>query len=787
MSAMAELPPGSVLAGCRVEAVAGRGGMGVVYRATQLSLDRPVALKAIAPELAGDPTFRERFKRESRIAASIEHPNVIPVYEAGEGEGVLYLIMRYVEGTDLRALIDAEGGLGPVRATRIAAQMAAALAAAHRRELIHRDVKPANVLIDSGGERDHAYLTDFGIARHAAATSGLTHTGSVIGTLDYLAPERIEGQGGDGRADVYALGCVLFEALTGARPFPRDNEMAKMYAHLNAPVPSAREVEPRVPEELDELARRAMAKDPDARFASASEFAEALTDTLPARPARARTEPPPAPVPIPPPPAKEPEAGPAGEEAAFAEPETAPAEPETAPAKEPDVAPAEPETAPAKEPAIAPAEPETAPANEPAIAPAEPETVPARPDTAAAREPEPVSAEPHTAPAEPATAPAEPDTAPADRIAPGGPPGEETVPAATQPIAATAPTAAPSHVTAPTGAAAPPRVPARHRRALVAVVGVGVAAAAVVLALSVSGGDSPDGDSPDGGPPAPDVLAFRSAGDVKLEPGPDGLAVDSGTLWVANKRTDQVVAVEEGTDAPQEAITVGGNPDSVAVGFDSVWVTNTDDNNVSRIDPDSRSVVETIDVGAGPEGIAVSEDAVWVANGLEGSVTRISPSGETRTEGVGDGPVQIAVTDDDRIWVTLSRAGQVVELDPAGGEPIGQPVDVQGQPRGIAFDGERLWVAATSGARLAVFDPDRPEGLTEVEGIHGPREVRFGLGAVWVTTGSDERLVVFDPETREQIRRFRVGGLAYGLAVSDSFAWAASEQTGRLVKIAPRG
>ena len=148
---MAELAQGAVVAGCRVEAVVGSGGMGVVYRATQLSPERPVALKAIAPELAGDSTFRERFKRESRIAASIEHPNVIPVYEAGEGDGLLYLIMRYVEGSDLRALIDSEGGLPPECAARIVAQVASALAAAHRRDLIHRDVKPANVLIDAGG------------------------------------------------------------------------------------------------------------------------------------------------------------------------------------------------------------------------------------------------------------------------------------------------------------------------------------------------------------------------------------------------------------------------------------------------------------------------------------------------------------------------------------------------------------------------------------------------------------------------------------------------------------
>ncbi len=290
---MAELPTGSLVAGCRIEAIVGRGGMGVVYRATQLSLERQVALKAIAPEFAGDVTFRERFKRESRIAASIEHPNVIPVYEAGEGDGVLYLIMRYVEGTDLRALIDGrKGGLEPERATRLVGQVAAALSAAHRRDLIHRDVKPANVLIDPAEEREHAYLTDFGIARHSAATSGLTHTGAVIGTIDYLAPERIQGDGGDGRADVYALGCVLFEALTGAAPYERDNDVAKMYAHMSAPVPSAREHRPELPAELDELAQRAMAKDPGDRFASAAEMEEALADTMPTRPRTGSTPPP---------------------------------------------------------------------------------------------------------------------------------------------------------------------------------------------------------------------------------------------------------------------------------------------------------------------------------------------------------------------------------------------------------------------------------------------------------------------------------------------------------------
>jgi YVTN family beta-propeller protein len=741
MSAMAELPPGAVVAGCRVEAVVGRGGMGVVYRATQLSLERPVALKAIAPELAGDSTFRERFKRESRIAASIEHPNVIPVYEAGEGEGMLYLIMRYVEGTDLRALIDAEGGLSPERAARIVAQVAAALAAAHRRDLIHRDVKPANVLIDAGGERDHAYLTDFGIARHAAATSGLTRTGSVIGTLDYLAPERIQDQGGDGRSDVYALGCVLFEALTGTLPFARDNDVAKMYAHLSAPVPSARETAPEVPEELDALARRAMAKDPDDRFATAMEMAEALTDTLPARPARAAVEAPP----MAPPPET---ASPGAETASPASPASETASPGAGiPLGYSEEVSLAAETGEELAPVERRAEPEADATEEAAGAPA------AGAPTAGAEAPTPPRAPASAAPRPPS----------------------------------------------------PPHPPARRRAFLLAVAGAAVAALAIVLVLSLSGDDPPEEGSPssegsqrqaegggqgqgDASPEPAPPLAFRLADDVTLDPGPDGLAAASGTVWVADKRNARVVPVDEAAANPVEPIPVGPNPDSVAIGFGSVWVTNTDSNTVTRIDPTSPSETRTIDVGQGPEGIAVSSEAVWVANGQGGTVTRIPPGGGSpTTERVGAGPVQLAVTDDDRVWVTLAEASRVVELDGTTGRSTGEGVRVPGQPRGIAFDGERLWVSATTGGYLAVFDPDSPGERTRVTGIPGPREVRFGLGAIWVTTGSNERVIAIDPDTREPIRGFDVGPLTYGLAVSDRFAWAASEESGRLVKIAPRG
>ena len=266
---------GTVLGGYRIEAGIGRGGMGVVYRAEQVRLQRQVAIKLIAPELSEDPAFRERFERESRLAASIDHPNVVPVHEAGEADGVLFISMRYVDGTDLRSLLATEGRLEPGRVAEIVAQVAAALDAAHARGLVHRDVKPANVLLASAGGREYAYLTDFGLTKHTSSLGGLTKTGEWVGTLDYVAPEQIQGGGLDARTDVYALGCVLHQALTGQVPYVRDSDVAKMYAHLNEPPPSARAVVPGLPPELDEVIARAMAKDPEERYPSAGDLGRA--------------------------------------------------------------------------------------------------------------------------------------------------------------------------------------------------------------------------------------------------------------------------------------------------------------------------------------------------------------------------------------------------------------------------------------------------------------------------------------------------------------------------------
>jgi serine/threonine-protein kinase len=267
-----DLAVGSEIAGYRIEGVIGRGGMGVVYRATQRRLERSVALKLIAPAYAQDPEFRERFERESRIAASIEHPNVIPVHEAGEHDGLLFISMRFVDGTDLRALLSDEGRLAPGRTAALVSQVASALDAAHARGLVHRDVKPANVLVAGG---DHAYLTDFGLSKHTASGAGLTATGQFVGTLDYIAPEQLAGERVDARTDVYSLGCVLFETLTGEVPFPRDSDPAKLWAHMNEPPPRPTEVQPELPSRFEEVIARALAKHPADRYASAGDLGRA--------------------------------------------------------------------------------------------------------------------------------------------------------------------------------------------------------------------------------------------------------------------------------------------------------------------------------------------------------------------------------------------------------------------------------------------------------------------------------------------------------------------------------
>jgi pSer/pThr/pTyr-binding forkhead associated (FHA) protein len=280
------LAAGTVFAGCRVEDVIGFGDMGIVYRAEELALQRPVALKLIRPEHSGDQRFRERFRRESQVAASIDHPNVIPILEAGEEQGVLFISMRLVEGTDLRALIGTERRVEPRRAARVVAQVGKALDAAHARGLVHRDVKPANVLL---ARADHVYLSDFGLAKRSEEPGGLTRKGSIVARAEYVAPEQILEDRVDALTDVYALGCLLFESLTGEAPFAASPEGPAMLAHVNSPPPSPAERVPGLPPQLDEVVQRAMAKDPSERFPSAGDLGQAALAATGALP-RAGTE-----------------------------------------------------------------------------------------------------------------------------------------------------------------------------------------------------------------------------------------------------------------------------------------------------------------------------------------------------------------------------------------------------------------------------------------------------------------------------------------------------------------
>jgi tRNA A-37 threonylcarbamoyl transferase component Bud32 len=268
---------GSELLGYRIEALLGRGGMSVVYRAHHVALDRKVALKLLAPELAEDERFRERFLRESKLAASLDHPSIVPIYDAGEVDGQLYIAMRYVEGSDLKHLLRADGALEPRRALRFVAQLGEALDFAHARGLVHRDVKPSNALLDGG---EHLYLADFGLTKSASDRSALTATGRILGTVDYAAPEQIEGKPVDGRADVYSLGCMLFECLTGEVPFPKDSELAVLWAHVHERPPKASERNHDLPAALDAVIMRALAKDPEKRHATCGELVEAARQAL---------------------------------------------------------------------------------------------------------------------------------------------------------------------------------------------------------------------------------------------------------------------------------------------------------------------------------------------------------------------------------------------------------------------------------------------------------------------------------------------------------------------------
>ena len=635
--------------------------MGVVYRATQFSLGRPVALKVIASMLADQVGFQDRFVRESRLAASLDHPNVIPVYAAGEEDGVLYIAMRYVEGTDLRALISLEGKLEPLRAAGVTAQVASALEAAHDHGLVHRDVKPANVVVAARGGGEHVYLTDFGLTKRSASDSGLTAAGEWVGTLDYVAPEQVRGERLDGRADIYALGCVLYEALTGRVPFPRDNDLGKLWAHVSDPAPSALEAAPDTPPQLAAVASRAMEKDPDDRFDTAGEMARAA---LAATPAGLDT----------------------GARAKYAAGRL--------PFRVADVA----DDAEGNGTRRTLRMPWSAPRQMPATAGRRRRAPPLAVGMALALLAGVVAVlllvggdSDEGSSAEQAA-----DVTPAGRVV--GPPikvgdspsgiavgagavwvantGDETVtridPGRGEPVGR------PIRV-----GEDPSAIAAGHGAVWVANLGDGT-----VMRI--------DPKSNKAGPP------------IHVGGGPTDLVIGPESVWVATE-ADRLVRIDEGTSQVSGSAIHVKSDGAIALAGGRLWVADMDDGTVRSIDARTELIVDTpIPVGDTPVDLAVGRRFLWVSLGGEHLVKQVDlaagPLSKEREAHIPGRPEYLARVDR-ALWITDAENESVSRIDALSGRMVGRPIRVGEDPGGIAAGGSAVWVTSAVDDSVSRIEP----------------------------------------------------------------------------------
>jgi YVTN family beta-propeller protein len=636
---------GTRLAGYQITSLLGRGGMGVVYLAEQLGPRRQVALKLLLDPATASEAFRERFLRESELAAAIDHPNVLPVYDAGETDGVLWIAMRHVDGIDLAALLARDGRLPPEEALAICGPVAGALDAAHASGLVHRDVKPANILLAvEDGAVAHAYLADFGLTKRIGGARSLTVSGQVLGTIDYVAPEQVEGGQIDGRADQYSLGCVLFECLTGVVPFQRDSELAVLWAHVHDPPPRVRDHRPDLPAALDDAIGRALAKASGDRYLSCAAMVAAaqaaLTAVAPAglrhrigralgrrlgrrrRPRLTRRS---------------------------SLVLTVAAGLLSAVVLVVAVLLARDGAAPASPTA-------------PAVVPAPNQAVRIDPATYELVKAVPVGTDPA------AVASGGGSVWVANRqdgtvtvVDPGTNRVQQTLPASGS---------------GPTGPGGPGLAfasgslwlanTAQRRVARVELgadaIPIPVGASPIALAAA-----APDADAvwvaartQSGGGLAARIDAtsnqvHRPA--VRLPYPPTGLAItpDGRRVWVASAADQAIRGIDPGTGRVVKRIELSKAPDQVAYGDDAVWVTSTKGNAVLRIDP-ATSKVETIPVGNGPSGIAFGADRVWVANSLDGTVSAINPQTSlVATQRLGFRPAAVAVVAEQRaVWVALA-------------------------------------------------------------------------------------------------------------------------------------
>ena len=632
------LDPGTTFAGHRIEAVAGTGGMGVVYRARNVVLDQERALKVIAGELSHDRGFRDRFRRESRLAASIEHPNLVPVHHAGEEAGRLYLTMRFVDGSNLDEELNREGRIDPERAAGILDQVAAALDAAHAGGLVHRDVKPANILLEGEPGRQHAYLTDFGISKLVTAGTELTTTGRFVGTVDYVAPEQIAGEAADGRADVYSLACVAFHAFAGEPPFRRETQIATMFAHANAPRPRLSERVQGIPPALDDALGRGMAQRPDERFESAGELVAAVHAAIGTTPV------------------------------------TAP----RAPVRARDATAATRTLAtPGRRRALAWA----AGAVVAVAAVAAGILLLAGGDDGG---PEPAPPPERAATIEVGDAPkgitvgdrrvwvASAGAGAVEPIDPSDDRAGRAIPVGGNPAAVAVGFGSLWVVDHRGGAVV--RVPLEGggggeiKAATTIDVGMSrievgekpsdVAVDANWVWVANEGSDDVSRIDPD---------ADRVDATVEVGDGPRSVATGDGAVWVTNIEGASVTRIDpENAKRVGTPIELGERPNDVSVGEGAVWVTDVFNGTLSRIDPDSAEVLDEVQVGSNPRGVKAGLGYVWVANGGDDELARVDPATAEPVGdplAVGDDPADVAVGEGS-VWVSNAADATVTRVDP---------------------------------------------------------------------------------------------------------------------------
>jgi YVTN family beta-propeller protein len=619
---------GSELAGYQIEALIGRGGMGAVYRAEELTLGRKVALKVIAPELAEDSRFRERFLRESRIAASLDHPHIVPIFKAGAEDDALFLAMRYVEGTDLSKLLREEGALDPRRAVDFLEQVAEALDAAHEKGLVHRDVKPSNVLIAVAAGKEHCYLADFGLTKRTGSLSGISAPGDVVGTLEYVAPEQITGDDVEAQADLYSLGCVLYECLTGQPPFPRATDVALLWAHVHEEARRASEARPELPRAIDVVLGRALAKEPARRFATAGELVSAARSSL----GLIETGPPPTST------------------RRWALPLAA-----------------------ALAAVVAAALAfvllrESGGGGLSAVSPNSVGVVDPASNKLVAEVPVGIDPE-SVAVGKGAVWVANVEDETVSRIDPesrergrtidvGDYPSDVVVGSGTVWVALGA-LAELARINPEQDEAASP-IPA---------LGQGVPCGAPRASLAVGGGavwfaceaaDLGRIDTRTGAAAQVGLEAGLLTSPSSVLPQFSDIVFGLESLWIVNRAANSVIEVDASTIQRLRDITVGQSPTAVAVGPDALWVANFDDDTVTRITvPGRGQTVETDDfeVGDGPVDVAVGEGAVWVVSRLDRKLSRLD--GETgdvkATVDLGNEPQRVAAGEG-AIWVTVRAA-----------------------------------------------------------------------------------------------------------------------------------